>query len=137
MSMFAPTGLGIAEEVESLRRADPTGPAAKIKVGEVGHVGGHKYAANVLIFPHGEWLGSLKPEDASPIIKLLCEDLKNGDVKPRGPAEEPFSLRHWRGRMGMTKEEQKHLWESFALKDSGHKIGPMLITATLSPRPRS
>ncbi|KAJ3508457.1 hypothetical protein NLJ89_g5746 [Agrocybe chaxingu] len=127
----------LAEEVESLRRADPTGPAAKIKVGEIGHVGGHKYAANALIFPHGEWLGCIKPEDASPIIKLLCDDLKNGNVKPRGPAEEPFSLRHWRGRMGMTKEEQKHLWESFALKDSAHKLDPTLNTATLSPRPRS
>ena len=29
--------------------------AKNIEVSAVGHVGGHKYAANILVFPHGDW----------------------------------------------------------------------------------
>jgi hypothetical protein len=41
--------------VEEERKRDPQSSAHRIRIGAVGHVGGHQYAANVLIFPHGEW----------------------------------------------------------------------------------
>ncbi|KAF8962119.1 Sucrase/ferredoxin-like-domain-containing protein, partial [Flammula alnicola] len=99
----------LLETVRIARDRNPHGPAAHIKVGEVGHVGGHRYAANVLIFPQGEWLGLIKPEDAPEIIVGACEALEQG-VKPLGLAEMPFLTSHWRGRMGLTKQEQKELF---------------------------
>jgi hypothetical protein len=58
-------------------------------------------------------LGCVKPEDASWIVRSLMDDLKKG-VRPLSPTEPPFSLKHWRGRMGMTQEEMKALYSSFA-----------------------
>jgi len=40
--------------VEEERIWNPSSLAHRIRIGAVGHVGGHQYAANVLIFPHGE-----------------------------------------------------------------------------------
>lgn len=44
----------LVRTVHDQRHRDPSF-AHRINVGAVGHVGGHQYAANVLIFPHGEW----------------------------------------------------------------------------------
>jgi len=41
--------------VQHERHQDPSSFANDIRIGAVGHLGGHQYAANVLIFPHGEW----------------------------------------------------------------------------------
>ena len=41
--------------VQHERHQDPSCFANDIRIGAVGHLGGHQYAANVLIFPHGEW----------------------------------------------------------------------------------
>jgi len=41
--------------VQLERRKNLSGFSDNIRIGAVGHVGGHKYAANVLIYPHGEW----------------------------------------------------------------------------------
>lgn len=45
-------------EVERRKKLDAEGKGKiqKIHVGAVGHVGGHVYAANVLVYPQGEWL---------------------------------------------------------------------------------
>lgn len=41
----------------------------KIRVLSTSHVGGHKYAANVIIYPHGEWLGRITPCQSDSIIQ--------------------------------------------------------------------
>jgi len=82
----------------------------QIKVGEVGHVGGHKHAANLLVYPHGEWLGNVSPDSVPDILDAILQ-------RPSIPStanEAPLSLLHWRGRMGLTKEEQVQLYHSFA-----------------------
>src|SRR5258705_5998320 len=45
----------LVRSVEEERIRNPSSLAHRIRIGAVGHVGGHQYAANVLIFPHGEW----------------------------------------------------------------------------------
>ncbi|KAG2125654.1 Sucraseferredoxin-like protein [Suillus clintonianus] len=45
----------IRDELRKRRDADPSDPSTCIKLAEVAHVGGHKYAANLLVYPHGEW----------------------------------------------------------------------------------
>eukprot|EP01121_Diplochlamys_sp_Union-15-3_P006155 TRINITY_DN16666_c0_g1_i1.p1 TRINITY_DN16666_c0_g1~~TRINITY_DN16666_c0_g1_i1.p1 ORF type:complete len:280 (+),score=42.36 TRINITY_DN16666_c0_g1_i1:59-898(+) len=57
------------------------------------HIGGHKYAANVIVYPTGDWYGYVKPKDVDRIVKehligkKVCYDL-------------------WRGRRGLTITEQ-------------------------------
>ncbi|KAF8519774.1 Sucrase/ferredoxin-like-domain-containing protein [Hysterangium stoloniferum] len=76
----------------------------KPRVGRIGHVGGHKNAPNLLIFPHGDWYGNLESGDLPRLIDHYSASLKET------PAS--FSLLNgpnrfqWRGRMGMTKDEQ-------------------------------
>lgn len=53
-------------------------------------------------------LGLVKPEDAPAIVARACEDLNRG-VKPLGRLEPPVFRAHWRGRMGLTLDEQKEL----------------------------
>ncbi|KAF5310073.1 hypothetical protein D9619_010335 [Psilocybe cf. subviscida] len=93
------------EVVEALRRSvtDP-----RIKIGEVGHVGGHKWAANLLVFPQGEWLGLVKPEDVPSINSWATNALEQG-ARPLRLSDPPSFPAHWRGRMGLSKEEQKDL----------------------------
>ncbi|KAF9648340.1 hypothetical protein BDM02DRAFT_3155793 [Thelephora ganbajun] len=85
------------------KEIDRRGLTSEVKLGETGHVGGHKYAANVLIYPKGEWLGHVKPEDVSNILDKVLEDHAldwNPSTTP------PLLLSHWRGRMGLEKEQQ-------------------------------
>ncbi len=50
------------------------------------HVGGHKYAGNVLIFPPGDWYGYVGPDDIPAIL----------DAAVAGRTVDPL----WRGRIG-------------------------------------
>lgn len=36
----------------------------RIHIYGVSHVGGHKWAANALVYPHGDWYGNLRLSDA-------------------------------------------------------------------------
>ena len=33
------------------------------------HVGGHKYAGNVIVYPEGVWYGYVRPDDAGRIVR--------------------------------------------------------------------
>ena len=60
------------------------------------HITGHKYAGNVLVYPEGDWYGYVTPE----IVPVLLQSvlIEGGILKP-----------NWRGRRGLTNEEQKVL----------------------------
>ncbi|PBK66020.1 hypothetical protein ARMSODRAFT_842800, partial [Armillaria solidipes] len=92
----------LRREISARAEADPKGLASRCTVGEVGHVGGHQYAANLLVYPYGEWLGSLTPEHIPTTVDKVIE-----------LASKPFSIHslpllplNWRGRMGLSKEAQ-------------------------------
>jgi hypothetical protein len=59
------------------------------------HFGGHRYAANCIAYPSGDWFGLLnEPHDADALIAAL-------------EAKQPLRLHtQWRGRLAMTKDEQ-------------------------------
>ncbi|PPR03719.1 hypothetical protein CVT24_007394 [Panaeolus cyanescens] len=97
----------LEKELETRLAQDPTGPFSRIKIGEVGHVGGHKHAANMLVFPHGEWLGQLRPRDAS----FILDRIVSAPFSPASPDQLPDWGNHWRGRMGLQKQTQKDLWK--------------------------
>ncbi|KAK5574414.1 hypothetical protein RB653_009689 [Dictyostelium firmibasis] len=55
--------------VDQLRdQINQRGLEKEIQVFGTSHVGGHKYAGNVLVFPPGNWYGYVTPDDVSSII---------------------------------------------------------------------
>lgn len=65
----------------------------QIRVSKVSHLGGHAYAGNVLIYPGGHWYGYVTPAD---VPKLIDRHL----------VEQQIVSSLWRGRMGLSPEEQ-------------------------------
>ncbi|KAL5633989.1 hypothetical protein ACGC1H_005989 [Rhizoctonia solani] len=81
----------IAQALRAMKRPD-------LRVFDIGHVGGHKWAGNVIVFPSGDWYGNLRPEDVPQLVEHIT-----------GPDRiEPWWA-HWRGRMGLTKDMQNAL----------------------------
>jgi len=82
-----------------------------IRVFQCSHIGGHKYAGNVLVHglfsPYdGDWFGGLRAEDAGQFLNsllMLPEDCGGGH-------DNPVLRKWWRGRIGMTKEEQFQIY---------------------------
>jgi len=62
--------------VEALRAACADGDI-DVPVRATSHVGGHKYAGNVIVYPEGVWYGYVRPEDAE---RLVREHLVGGRV---------------------------------------------------------
>jgi len=75
---------------------EASGYADQVAVRQSSHVGGHKYAGNVLIYPGGDWYGYVTPADVS---RIVDEHIVRGEVV--------WDL--WRGRMGLSPDEQIHL----------------------------
>ncbi|KAI0916226.1 hypothetical protein AcV5_003222 [Taiwanofungus camphoratus] len=86
------------------REIEKRGLDDQVMVGSVGHVGGHKYAANVLVFPYGDWLGTLQEVDVPRVLDEMLQRhaVSEPDYRTLPPLCPPF----WRGRMGLDKEEQ-------------------------------
>ncbi|VDC00508.1 unnamed protein product [Peniophora sp. CBMAI 1063] len=100
----------LMEEVKRRRTKQKGKGWDRVVIGEVAHVGGHKYAANALIFPHGEWLGELRAEDAPALLDALAvQPFSNGE----GVTRPPLMPKHWRGRMGMSMDEQRRFIEDY------------------------
>ncbi|XP_043691699.1 uncharacterized protein LOC122642326 [Telopea speciosissima] len=77
----------------------------QVSVSPCSHIGGHKYAGNVIIFGRnidgkvtGHWYGYVAPEDV-PI--LLEQHIGKGEIVDR----------LWRGQMGLSEEDQKKVQE--------------------------
>ncbi|KAJ7472435.1 Sucrase/ferredoxin-like-domain-containing protein [Mycena galericulata] len=95
----------LRDELDRRALADPSGPAKNVVLGEVGHVGGHQFAANLLVFPHGEWLGLLVPDD----IPRILDTILSSEIRPFTSRDPPMCHEFWRGRMGLPKDEQLSL----------------------------
>ncbi|KAG9076032.1 hypothetical protein FS749_012238, partial [Ceratobasidium sp. UAMH 11750] len=81
------------EIVQVLR--DRSAGRSDIRVFEIGHVGGHKWAGNIIVLPLGDWYGNLRPED----IPRFLDHVTSQDT------HEPLWT-HWRGRMGLSQDMQ-------------------------------
>jgi len=77
-----------------------------VKLGQTTHVGGHQYAANVLIYPRGEWLGNVTPQDVPSVLDAILRLPRQNWSLRHMP---PLLPSHWRGRMGLEKEQQINL----------------------------
>lgn len=84
----------------------------QFQVFKCSHIGGHKYAGNVIVYcarhpSDGDWYGGLQAEHASDFIDALITMELGFD----GGAEDDRLRKFWRGRMGLTKEEQREVFE--------------------------
>jgi hypothetical protein len=69
--------------------------ADKMVVRGSSHVGGHMFAGNVLVYPAGDWYGYVTPADAPRLVEHISQARVVADL--------------WRGRMGLTQQEQLYL----------------------------
>ncbi|KZT19414.1 hypothetical protein NEOLEDRAFT_969832 [Neolentinus lepideus HHB14362 ss-1] len=101
----------IQAEVKRRQESGPSNAAHRIRLmGETTHVGGHKYAANVLVYPHGEWLGNVRPEHVPSIVDAVLAR----PLQPSARNDEPPLLPElWRGRMGLTIDQQIALYTKY------------------------
>ncbi|KAI0300538.1 Sucrase/ferredoxin-like-domain-containing protein [Multifurca ochricompacta] len=97
------------ETVETEPVSKGKGKHPRIVVGEVGHVGGHQHAANMLVFPYGEWLGELRPDDVPAVLDVIMKMKQKQQYLPVDLAHAPLLPTHWRGRMGLSQDEQIQL----------------------------
>ena len=65
----------------------------QVAVHRTSHLGGHEYAGNVVLYPGGDWYGYVTPSDVPRIIE---KHIQGGQIV----------VDRWRGRMGLTREEQ-------------------------------
>lgn len=70
------------------------------------HVGGHKWAGNVIVYGQGHaasgnWFGGLSQADAGAFMQAL-----QSLGEAQDPVTHPVLRKYWRGRTGMSKEEQ-------------------------------
>ncbi|XP_010252804.1 PREDICTED: uncharacterized protein LOC104594278 [Nelumbo nucifera] len=84
---------------------DARGLQGQVSVSPCSHIGGHKYAGNVIIFgPNmngkvmGHWYGYVTPDD---VTVLLEHHIGKRDIVDQ----------LWRGQMGLSEEEQKRAQE--------------------------
>lgn len=96
-----------------------TGLLSAIKVYGVSHIGGHKHAPNTIMYPSGDWHGLLSVEDSVDAQQILFDALSNGGiaagVREQARAD-PIMIEKWRGRMGLSKEEQWKLYQQVLQK---------------------
>lgn len=85
----------LLEEIES------NGLQGKVSVSPCSHIGGHKFAGNVIIFGRnthkevsGHWYGYVTPDD---VPQLLEQHVAKGEIVDW----------LWRGQMGLSEDEQK------------------------------
>ncbi|KAK4684574.1 hypothetical protein P7C73_g5604, partial [Tremellales sp. Uapishka_1] len=91
------------ELVRALRgEIERRGVESRIQVGEIAHVGGHKFAANALVLPSLDMLSNLDASHAPSIITFLLEG------RPKGSQ----MWDHWRGRYGLDEAQQAETWRS-------------------------
>ncbi|ETW75223.1 hypothetical protein HETIRDRAFT_330819 [Heterobasidion irregulare TC 32-1] len=100
------------------RGLEGAGLGKRVVVSEVGHVGGHKYAANLLVYPFGDWyyirLGNVRTEDVPTILDTILARPHRHRQSNERDVHPPLCLPHWRGRMGLLADEQVSLYKSHA-----------------------
>ena len=73
--------------LEAFVRACAEAGLDDVTVRATSHVGGHKYAGNVIVYPEGVWYGTVTPEDAPRIARehlregRVVLDLHRGDMR--------------------------------------------------------
>ncbi|KAF9134582.1 hypothetical protein BGW39_006522 [Mortierella sp. 14UC] len=103
-----------------------TGLTNSVKVYGVSHIGGHRFAPNTIMYPSGDWHGNLSELDSNDAQQILFDALANGGIAGgvRERAADPIMIDKWRGRIGMSKQEQLKLYEQVLEKQKARIVLP-------------
>lgn len=109
-------GPALAAKLAELATGKQAPGGGAVRVLKTSHVGGHKYAGNVLVYnkgqsTDGDWFGGLNAQNAGPFLEALL-----ASRAPSGAAGEAALRPWWRGRVGLSKAEQLQHFEQ-GLKD--------------------
>lgn len=147
-------GVGVFKSLSKLFSTTPSSSSegeapARVRVQEIGHVGGHSYAANVLDFPSGDMYGSVLPSNVEAFARALSVNTtplgadmdasassSSSGATTRSVEDEKLLLSHWRGRLGMSTEEQVAFAADLTSRLNnvdGVTTSPDTMTAVLSP----
>ncbi|KAJ3216147.1 hypothetical protein HDU67_009874 [Dinochytrium kinnereticum] len=100
-----------------LSEIDRRGLNGKVKVQRSSHVGGHAFAANAIVYPMSDWYGMLNENDVS----LLLDAIESKTVYwPK-----------WRGRSGITKEDQLRLFTESGSSSKGSSASTKTVKITI------
>ncbi|WFC93907.1 lipoyl synthase [Malassezia brasiliensis] len=102
----------VQEHVAQCKK-DGSEPARRVRVLRISHVGGHKWAANALVYPHGDWYGNLRVSDAPLLLRAAL-----------APASSRHDLQDLRERL-VDAREHMNLWGP-----------PVVYSAQITPRAR-
>lgn len=99
----------------------------KVKVYPISHVGGHAWAANALVYPHGDWYGNLRVTDSKLVLRAALSPASSvHDLEDM--RERLVHWPRWRGRLGLSKAAQR---------DHYAEWGPPTVNAAhITPRSR-
>ncbi|KVI02342.1 Sucraseferredoxin-like protein [Cynara cardunculus var. scolymus] len=96
------------------------GHQSKVSVRPCSHIGGHKYAGNVIIFGSnnhgkvtGHWYGYVMPDD---VPTLLEQHIEKGEIVDW----------LWRGQMGLSEDDQKKAQEQRVIANGGGNMDQSL-----------
>ncbi|TCD63315.1 hypothetical protein EIP91_005696 [Steccherinum ochraceum] len=95
---------------------------SRVRVGTVGHVGGHKWAANMLVFPSGDWLGNLRDHHVPQVLDAILAQHEEYADYVHAP---PLVPHNWRGRMGLSKDQQLSLLAGHAAGSRDLPLRPL------------
>ncbi|KAG9013569.1 hypothetical protein FRB90_005858, partial [Tulasnella sp. 427] len=103
-------GADVADTLrEEVGKLPSSAARERAKVSEVAHVGGHVWAANVLVYPFGDWFGNVRPKDVPSLLSLFVPPPNSTSDYP-SVTSHPLFRTHWRGRMGLSKDQQALLY---------------------------
>ncbi|EJT99493.1 hypothetical protein DACRYDRAFT_55826, partial [Dacryopinax primogenitus] len=86
------TGVAVFRALKAEAGRLGRGGSKRVRVREISHVGGHKWAANVLVYPPGDWYGLIRPGEAGELLARVGEGVG-------------VWAERWRGRMGFGEKE--------------------------------
>ena len=91
-------------------------------------MGGHKFAACALVYPHGDWYGNLRVSDAPLLVRAaLAPPSSRHDLDDL--RERLVLWPRWRGRLGMSEAEQRDHIDTWG--------PPIVHTAHIAPQRRA
>ncbi|KAG8892894.1 hypothetical protein FRC01_013896, partial [Tulasnella sp. 417] len=96
-------------------------PSSRVRISEVAHVGGHVWAANVLVYPFGDWFGNVRPRDVPSLLSLFTPPASSPLDYP-SLTSHPLFRAHWRGRMGLSKDQQAKLYSDSLPKEERAEV---------------
>jgi len=71
------------------------------------HLGGHKYAGVVVVYPEGDWYGQMSSRIAETLLDAYCVSSREDSKSNAKQNAQDLMAEHWRGRMGEPAEVSK------------------------------